>query len=1408
MVYRSLCVPVEYVLLKFYCSLFIYSLLGFVLNSRLPTNTPQAVVLMPILCDCLGPLASYFPHTNFTRVQERVIPAIIQNDFNVVVAAPTGSGKTALLEAAMLRLFKDRLTLNTVGSDAALPPNADDEVDAATGNKEHANSPTNRKAVYICPMKALAFEKYTQWRERFPALSVVMETGDQEAMRTVDAIMDEVFQTDIIITTPERWDGITRRWKEGVVWNLVASVALLMLDEVHTVSEERGAALEAVVSRMKAIKLSMTTRGPQVCRTRFVAISGTLPNIEDFAEVASGSPRRGIFVYISRPPSATNTAGGVVSQHFKHPFAFDRFLTLKLFGLIRRYSEGRPTLVFCASRGETMNSARRITEELNEAAAREGCERQLCASEEVQRLASSANDKQLRTMLLLGIAYHHAAMTANDRTLVERMFMGHYVSVICTTTTLALGVNLPAHLVIVKGTTFFKNGNRDDLPLSEIAQMSGRAGRPGLDTHGVALVLTTDDKAYLYKPLQHGDTCTTVESRLHQNMIEHVNAEVALRTIHNLSLGVEWIKTTFFWIRLRRCPRRYGIIFSTKQEEDNFDREQFADQLMRRMLAELEKQGCVAIGRDALKAGDVILNESATQTLQDRSPSSTGCRDVSDVNCAVESTRVGRAMARRYILFKTVETLNRELLHRFSHQSGRQGAPQIMGAAMAEEEGQIQQKTGESFTLHQVLRVFCHSSEFDGLRLRQGDKKHLNELNKVIRFPLNCGMRGGREVREDWHKVYVLIQAHLDRVAISDFSLRNDCVRLWTVAPRVARFVVDYATTHPCFSLIQQSSLLCRCIEQGTWWDGLIIKQIEGIGENMAKALHEGGIKNFSDVLQANPRKLEALCGKNPPFGTDLQEKCHSRPMYNLALEHVTEAGTVRVVVSYKAGVSTRRDPPLEQCHMILLVGDLELDRTHLLRQIDCRTANRRPLVFTFQVSPGYRGQIMGSLTIGNFLGNDCNATLKVGGVEAGDSVELQTATGFAQQPKHRTTAEKMQGTLKKTPDDVKVTDRNADRDSINEPVPHNRRSTEPFVTTPHQVRGDTSVITDQCASDLEGGEIGTTSAERGAHSAAVGCDDEATVVKTKMADSESSRRRDTEAGQTDEAFKYLLERKAQIASSMGIRVVSSPCGYKRRRENKENGSGDSSETRWSPQISCKEGDDMLLGGMEVVLPKTLSPPPNPVTDVGRGGARPSKRFRFNVQGVSPYTTVGRHAHYQGCYGDTRAAATHPIVNTIEPGVSPLFPHTTPPATYSSGHPTFQRSIFECPHASTPPHRTGVVHQLRVTTNAATSGRQLSHVGVDAYRQSTFSKAECFAPFTWGPRCVANASGAFAHGSAPQLPLGGSVACFGEVPRAEPSPFRRARPTEFGGYTSHNGVVDPSIRRGVVRHTTVHRGWW
>lgn len=84
-------------------------------------------------------------------------------------------------------------------------------------------------------------------------------------------------------------------------------------------------------------------------------------------------------------------------------------------------------------------------------------------------------------------------MSLDDRYIVENSFRESAISVLLSTTTLSMGVNLPAHLVIIKSTQVFRNGKNEEYDENTILQMIGRAGRPQFDTKGIAVIMTQED---------------------------------------------------------------------------------------------------------------------------------------------------------------------------------------------------------------------------------------------------------------------------------------------------------------------------------------------------------------------------------------------------------------------------------------------------------------------------------------------------------------------------------------------------------------------------------------------------------------------------------------------------------------------------------------------------------------------------------------------------------------------------------------------------------------------------------------------------------------------------------------------------------------------------------------------------
>ncbi len=119
-----------------------------------------------------------------------------------------------------------------------------------------------------------------------------------------------------------------------------------------------------------------------------------------------------------------------------------------------------------------------------------------------------------------GVAFHHAGIDQQDRLAIERAYLDGDINVICCTSTLAVGVNLPCHLVIVKNTITYQAEGCKEYSDLDIMQMLGRAGRPQFDTTAVAVIMTKIEKVRRYEKMVSGQEL--LESTLHLNLIDHL----------------------------------------------------------------------------------------------------------------------------------------------------------------------------------------------------------------------------------------------------------------------------------------------------------------------------------------------------------------------------------------------------------------------------------------------------------------------------------------------------------------------------------------------------------------------------------------------------------------------------------------------------------------------------------------------------------------------------------------------------------------------------------------------------------------------------------------------------------------------------------------------------------------------
>uniref|UniRef100_A0A3Q3IGD2 DNA 3'-5' helicase n=1 Tax=Monopterus albus TaxID=43700 RepID=A0A3Q3IGD2_MONAL len=455
---------------------------------------------------------SEFPF--FNCVQSKALDDVLYTGKNFVACAPTGSGKTVLFELAIIRLLM-----------------------------ETSEPWRDVKAVYA-PIKALCSQCFENWKKKFGPLGLSCKelTGDTE----IDDFF-EIQDSHIILTTPEKWDSMTRKWKDNCLLQLVR---LFLIDEVHVVKDAtRGATLEVVVSRMKAVHAYRTAQNPKAGPSmRFVAVSATIPNISDISEWLSNDSGPATCLEMDethRPVKLRKVVLGFPCSSNQTEFKFDLSLNYKMANIIQTYSDQKPALVFCSTRKGAQQSAAVLAKDA----------RFIMSIEHKQliKYANSILDSKLRDLVMLGVGYHHAGVDLSDRKLIEEAFTLGDLPVL-TTRTLAMGVNLPAHLVVIKSTMQYVAGSCEEYGEADLLQMIGRAGRPQFDTSATAVIMTKIQTKDKYMKLMNG--MEIIES-LHSHLVEHLNAEIVLQTISNVNMALDWIRSTFLYIRALKNPKHY-----------------------------------------------------------------------------------------------------------------------------------------------------------------------------------------------------------------------------------------------------------------------------------------------------------------------------------------------------------------------------------------------------------------------------------------------------------------------------------------------------------------------------------------------------------------------------------------------------------------------------------------------------------------------------------------------------------------------------------------------------------------------------------------------------------------------------------------------------------------------------------
>ena len=467
------------------------------------------------VADALPEFADVFPFERFNRMQREALPALVGKEGNVVVSAPTASGKTVLAELAICRAL-DR----------------------------------GETALFVAPLRALTNEKEAEW-ERFESLgySVYVVTGER------DLNSRRAKRADVLVMTPEKVDSATRK-HDSPKYEFITDVACCVIDEVHLLdADRRGSVLEVAVSRLR-----------RLCEPRIVALSATMGNVRDVAEWLDAPPEC-TFDFGSDYRPVDLHADVRTYTHGENAFA-DKYRRLyRALDIAEPHlrEEGQ-ALVFVASRQDTVRAAEKARDEL----ASRDVPMAARGDSDFQGRAEELENTSLRRSVTDGVAFHHAGLSKHDKDLIEGWFREGSIELLFSTSTLAWGVNLPARCVVLRDTKHHDplKGEVDMSPL-DVLQMLGRAGRPGYDDVGYAWVICDGAEADKYRRLLREGK--PIESRLAEDLDAHLNAEIAMGTIRDLEDVMDWLETTFYYVRAGSEPEDYDFAGLRKRVRGTLD---------------------------------------------------------------------------------------------------------------------------------------------------------------------------------------------------------------------------------------------------------------------------------------------------------------------------------------------------------------------------------------------------------------------------------------------------------------------------------------------------------------------------------------------------------------------------------------------------------------------------------------------------------------------------------------------------------------------------------------------------------------------------------------------------------------------------------------------------------------------
>ncbi|KAH7549222.1 hypothetical protein JRO89_XS13G0000800 [Xanthoceras sorbifolium] len=710
--------------------------------------------------------AAFHGYKSLNRIQSRIFQTVYFTNENILVCAPTGAGKTNIAMISILHEIGQHFKDGYLHKDEF-------------------------KIVYVAPMKALAAEVTSTFSHRLSPLNVTVRelTGDMQLSK------NELEETQMIVTTPEKWDVITRKSSD---MSLSMLVKLLIIDEVHLLNDDRGPVIEALVARtLRQVESSQRM-------IRIVGLSATLPNYLEVAQFLRVNPDMGLFFFDSsyRPVPLAQQYIGISEQNFMARNELLNEICYKK--VVDSLRQGHQAMVFVHSRKDTVKTAEILGE-----LARKYEDLELFQNEThpqfqlIKREVMKSRNKDLIKLFELGLGVHNAGMLRADRGLTERLFSDGLLKVLVCTATLAWGVNLPAHTVVIKGTQLYdpKAGGWRDLGMLDVMQIFGRAGRPQFDKSGEGIIITSHEKLAYYLRLLTSQL--PIESQFINSLKDNLNAEVALGTVTNVKEACAWLGYTYLSIRMRLNPLAYGIGWDEAQALNGAYQE-----------VQLVQVGLLLIKHPnmlKLRTVKVVADPSLSLKLRAFVTDAARALDKAKMMRFDEKsgnfycTELGRIASHFYIQYSSVETYN-EMLRRHMNDC-------------------------------EIIEMVARSSEFENIVVRDEEQ---NELEMLARTSCPLEIKGGPSNKHG--KISILIQLYISRGSIDTFSLVSDAAYISASLARIMRALFEICLRRGWCEMSMFMLEYCKAVDRQIWPHQHPLRQFDkDLSSEILRKLEERG---------------------------------------------------------------------------------------------------------------------------------------------------------------------------------------------------------------------------------------------------------------------------------------------------------------------------------------------------------------------------------------------------------------------------------------------------------------------------------------------------------------------------------------------------------------------------------------